>query len=582
MFAFAPAPDFRTGAIYLGREGFREVGIKTERHACAVAGTGMGKTSTLVIPNLLRWPDSVVCIDPKGTSVLKTVVARLKMGQQVVVLDPFGECDIPDELRGSFNPLARIEPDGFTAREEIQVIADGMVKIHDPKHMEWIEGARAIIAGVAAFVVDTATPETRNLVSVRSILLRPDEELYAIAQDMMDCRACGGLARAAGVTIMTALDSTKGMERDFLGGARRGTTWLDSEPIAHTLTNSSFDLAALKTGKVSLFLVLPPLYLETHAPYLRLFTRAALYAMAAGGSDTGGQCLFILDEFANLGRLDDIGTYLSLGRSYGIRLFCLVQQLSQLTDLYGINGAEGFFANSDAHIFFGNTDPLTLAHISARLGKHSADEMRGARPFPIAAPMPMMPNISNNPETAYIQHDIQVQQWEFRREEEMRAYHEQAAYDAEARKVGQERFPPDLVKEIVGRGDDDDIARAMIVFGKGRNVHRITLHPYFKPMPPDPRPAQLAAEAKAQAKEREAAEAKKWQEVRAERARERVQNIKLCLQVAAAAFVVALLMVHYGQGWIWWLGFVFSMGGGILLAVAQMQFEEHRRISKLA
>ncbi|EQA98366.1 hypothetical protein ACFFV8_02490 [Sphingobium indicum] len=101
-------------------------------------------------------------------------------------------------------------------------------------------------------------------------------------------------------------------------------------------------------------------------------------------------------------------------------------------------------------------------------------------------------------------------------------------------------------------------------------------------MPPDPRPAQLAAKAKAQAKEREAAEAKRRQEVRESGARERVQNIKLCLQAGAAVFLVAFAMLYFGRGWLWWLGLASSMGAGVLFAAALAQFEEHRRIAKLA
>jgi len=45
-------------------------------------------------------------------------------------------------------------------------------------------------------------------------------------------------------------------------------------------------------------------------------------------------------------------------------------------------GSETFFANADLHQFFGNTDPLTLEQISARLGVTDMKEI----PLPPAAP----------------------------------------------------------------------------------------------------------------------------------------------------------------------------------------------------
>lgn len=48
---------------------------------------------------------------------------------------------------------------------------------------------------------------------------------------------------------------------------------MDSPPVAAALASSSFVLSSLKTGNASVFLVLPPKYLETHAAFLRLFVR---------------------------------------------------------------------------------------------------------------------------------------------------------------------------------------------------------------------------------------------------------------------------------------------------------------------
>ena len=59
-------------------------------HTSVFAPAGAGKSTGLVIPFLLRCPDSAVVIDLKGELALATAEARWRMGHEIVVLDPYG------------------------------------------------------------------------------------------------------------------------------------------------------------------------------------------------------------------------------------------------------------------------------------------------------------------------------------------------------------------------------------------------------------------------------------------------------------------------------------------------------------
>jgi len=133
---------YRSGALFLGLddEG-HEIGVQTERHAITIAGSRSGKGAALIVPNLLRWPHNVLCIDPAGENVAATWQAREAMGQKVHVLDPFHAANVPDRLRASCNLLASIKRDSLTAREDIHAIADGLIMRYDPKAGMWDAGA---------------------------------------------------------------------------------------------------------------------------------------------------------------------------------------------------------------------------------------------------------------------------------------------------------------------------------------------------------------------------------------------------------------------------------------------------------
>lgn len=451
-------------SLFLGLdESGREIGMETERHLITIGGARSGKGAALLIPNARRWPHSLLTIDPKGENAERSYAEREAMGQQVGVLDPFKVADIPDRLRVSVNLLAGIDPDGFTTREDLKVIADGMVRRTNPKNAEWDNGARDILAGVLAYVVATYPADRRTLTAARELLLQPKEGpddpagnptgLYATAQMMTMCEDGGGLAKAAGVTIMDALENGKGLPPQFLDGARRHSEWLDSRPMRDVLGSSSFDLATLKSGLASLYLVLPPQYIDTHAAFLRLFVRCAINAMATGGTK-GGRCLFMLDEFYALGRIDEIAKSAGLMPGYGVHLWPFLQDLGQLRELYNEAGSHTFFGNSDAAIFFGNTDTLTLGYISDRLGKLTARE--------IAVPPDLL--IRTQLSGDLVDHENATRN---------------AEYNHQMKDLGRARITPDEIAALVGKRKGDKVARSMIVFAPAGDVLHLRLAPYF-------------------------------------------------------------------------------------------------------
>lgn len=454
QFADAENHRYRHGGFFLGVDDQgRETGISTERHMLTVAGARTGKGAGLIIPNLLRWPHNALVIDPKGENAAATWQAREAMGQRVYVLDPFKVADVPDRLRASCNLLATIDPASLTAREDIRVIADGMVKRHKAEDGMWDNGAVSVLAGVIAYVCSNPElPGYRTLPAVRQLLTMPDKLRAVAFEAMAKTVAFGGLCNAAAQIGLS--DSKK--NREYVGGAVDHSEWLDSPAMASVLTGDGFNLSELKTGKATVYLVLPPHYLGEHGRFLRLFVRAALDAMAK--SLNGERCLFLLDEFFALGRIDEIAKSAGLMPGYGVQLWPFVQDLGQLQTLYGDAGAETFFGNSDAHIFFGNTDVRTLNFISAALGKLTPDEAA--------------PNMPKKPSLWWPSPDDT-------RRAEIQYTNKMNAYQHQRGRAGSPRLDAAEVRELVGKKDGDDVARSMVVFAKGGDVLNLRLAPYF-------------------------------------------------------------------------------------------------------
>ena len=90
------------------------------------------------------------------------------------------------------------------------------------------------------------------------------------------------------------------------------------------MSRSDFRFADFKAGTVTVFLVLPPERLATHASWLRLLVAQAINAMARSPIRPAAPELFLLDEFAAFGRLE------AVERAFGLRPWPMLQNKHQL------------------------------------------------------------------------------------------------------------------------------------------------------------------------------------------------------------------------------------------------------------
>jgi len=480
---------FERGDIFLGLdEANNGIGVRTDRHALTVAGARSGKGACAIIPNLLRWPHNVLVIDPKGENAEKTWEARQAMGSKVYVLDPFESANVPVELRASFNPLEGIDPDSLTGSADLEVIADGLVKRSDPKHAQWDDGAVTLLSGLMAFVISEAPEEHRALKAVRDILLQDRDELYADAQRMKACETFDGIAQEAGAIIMAAFDNQKGMEADFVTAAQRHIKWINHRGMRNVLEKSTFKLSELKNGKASVFVVLPPRISGTRAAFLRLFVRLAISAMAKGGSGRGEKCLFILDEFNSLGKMDVVSKSAGLMPSYGVQLWPILQDLGQLVSTYGADESQTFFGNSDLHQFFGNTDKPTLEYMSHMTGIIGIDEIGAAPDAPMitGGGQSMIAAASAHSKDKYIRGTGAVFGAMTSGLGQLAAAADQAdhqnkmaAFQQKMATVGRARFTPDEMAKLV-QCKSDVVADYMFCVTHGSDRLLVKPAPYFR------------------------------------------------------------------------------------------------------
>ena len=121
----------------------------------------------------------------------------------------------------------------------------------------------------------------------------------------------------------------------------------------------------------SVFLILPAgIELEFHGTWLRVVINSALNALYRRGSARGvpvrSSCC---PSSPQLGRLPSILAAFGQARKYSIRLWTVLQNVGQIRDIYGPNGAETFTANSGCTLIYTAADLGTAEFASELSGQ---------------------------------------------------------------------------------------------------------------------------------------------------------------------------------------------------------------------
>ena len=305
-------------------------------HLLTIAPTGAGKGVGAIIPALLTYPGSVIVTDVKGENYQVTARRRREMGQQVVVLDPFGLVTGKDK-GDKLNPFDLFHVPGSDPESDAEMLAAQLAVGHEfSTDRYWEDTGRGLVSGLIADVATSSPPDKRNLCTLRELLYNDDlDYTLAVALDTRK-KTMSPLARDEFIAYLAApSDKTRPCIRTT---ATTFVKCLGSTAVGRCLERSTFDLNDLLHNKpMTIYLVLPPEKLHSHRALLRLWVVTLLTVVMRRTKLPKQRTLFLLDEAAQLGSLDLLPQAVSLLRGYGLQLWTFWQDLSQMMKLYPNN-----------------------------------------------------------------------------------------------------------------------------------------------------------------------------------------------------------------------------------------------------
>lgn len=365
-----------TKGLLLGKINNEYLRYDGDGHLITIAATRSGKGVGTVMPNLLSYTGSMIITDPKGENYAVTAAWRRDhLQQNIVALDPFDLTKEGGFQTAALNPMDFIDIKGKDYVETAMMLAEMIIgRGHRTEDSHWKLEAKGLLF---SFILHVASDESlandRHLIKVRQLLTQGSDDMGKTLCAMKDSHLLQ--VREGAHRIEQKSDRERS---GVFSTAQSHTHFLSSPRMQYVLASTNCNLKDLRKGKMTVYIVLPREYLSTFAPWLRLVISSCYYwctHSAAKKPSVTQRVVFLLDEFANLGYMQNIMEAVSLGGGYGLTMWLILQDLAQLKREYHSEW-ESFLANCAVIQTFAIQDPFTSQKIAQILGEMSIWQRR--------------------------------------------------------------------------------------------------------------------------------------------------------------------------------------------------------------
>lgn len=353
----------RKGHI-LGRFGRKLLRVNDERHHLVIGPTRSGKGVSYVIPNALAHEGSMIVSDLKGEIFRSTAGYRKAKGNQVFLFAP------GSDRTHRYNPLDFIRPDRGDRTTDIQNIAGILVPENtESENSIWQATAQQVMAGVISYINESVFYHGRRNLSEVSSFFNSGTNLQALMIFIKEHEA--NLSHFTLESFNAYIALSERAAASALLDVHKALRPFRNERVVAATSITDMDLRALKHRPISIYLAPNITDLALLKPLLALFIQQTLDALLLDHDPRSLPIYFLLDEFRQLKKMNEITSKLPYVAGYNIKMAFVIQDLKNLDEIYGETARHSLMGNCGYQLVLGANDQVTAETISKGLGKRT-------------------------------------------------------------------------------------------------------------------------------------------------------------------------------------------------------------------
>lgn len=348
-----------------------EIGIRTEDTACTVAPPKWGKTTYMVVGQVIDGPGAVITTSTRPDVLRLTVGERRKVGT-IYVADFDGLSQYPNKVR--WDMVAGCE-NAAVASERAAAMVNAMPRTGSPSSADRYFDAGCTMI-LEALLHAAALKEGGDMRDVIRWSQNFDEHEPA------------NIVRSSSPTVPAWAGNLNEWCRqnnaDTIGNTKTSlskiTGPMKNEQVLSMLCptddDPGIDINGFTDGKNTLYCLTRVSMNASTAPIVTALVESIVQAaIRKSGATVSGKLAvhlsLILDEVANTCALPSLPSLMSEGGGNGLHTNVYVQTYSQLVNRWGEEGAETIFDSAAAKTIFGGiSDVKFLTKVSELIGKH--------------------------------------------------------------------------------------------------------------------------------------------------------------------------------------------------------------------
>ena len=335
--------------IYLGRAKNANAFSGSQRSTLVLGPSRSGKTSSIIIPNLLMKRHSSVSTSTKD-DVLRVMSERPR-GGSLLLFDPSGTVpELPNVFRIGYSPVRKsLTWDGaiLVSRTLTNISRPGMSDNH------WSERAAALLAPLlhAAALRELSLADFCSLVDARD-----STGVLALLTDRYG-------SQHASSSLLGGILATEERELSGIWSSASGLlAGMRTDAARRAASQPSLDLDKFFSSPNQLHIVAPSRFQAVTTPLVVGLIDFLVHATYER-SHEGARLLLALDELANVAPLHNLASIVSEGGGQGVLTLACLQDLSQARARWG-EQAQGFLSLFASSVILpGIADRATLEMI---------------------------------------------------------------------------------------------------------------------------------------------------------------------------------------------------------------------------